>query len=148
VKFLTAVLKTMGVEPEVAGEENDGTILLNITSEAGGFIIGRKGETLEALSKIIEIHATRKKGSHVNVIVDTENYRARREEKLVDQAVTSAKKAAETGKKIRLAPMKTEERKTIHFTLQEDPNVETRSEGSDDNRRVVIFPARGNKAGR
>jgi len=147
VLFLTDVLKTMGVAAEVAGEENEGSILLNITSDAGGFIIGRKGETLEALSKIIEIHATRKKGSHLNVVVDTENYRSRREEKLVDQAITSAKKAIETGKKIRLAPMKTEERKTIHFTLQEDSRVETRSEGSDENRRVVIFPARGNKTG-
>lgn len=147
VLFLTDVLKTMGVEAKIEGEENDGTILLNITSEAGGFIIGRKGETLEALSKIIEIHATRKKGSHVSVIVDTEDYRARREEKLVGQALTSAEKAIETGKKIRLAPMKTEERKIVHFALQENPNVETRSEGRDESRRVVIFPARGSKAG-
>ena len=141
-EFLERILKAMDVEGSVEAEESNGDILMDIKSDSGGLIIGRKGETLEALTKIMEIYATRIKGSFVNVLVDTEDYRNRREVKLKELAISSAEKAIESGKKVKLSPMKTDERKIVHFTLQDNPNVETRSEGRDDNRRIVIFPVR------
>ncbi|MDH5543292.1 MAG: KH domain-containing protein [Nitrospinota bacterium] len=140
--FLERILAAMEIAGSVDAEENNGDIMIDIKSDSGGLIIGRKGETLDAITKIMEIYATRTKGSFMSVIVDTEDYRNRREVKLKELAISSAQKALETGKKVKLSPMKTDERKIIHFTLQDNPAVETRSEGRDDNRRIVIFPVR------
>lgn len=141
--FLEEILTKMGVENAAVAvvEDNDG-VKLEIKSGSGGLIIGRKGDTLEALQMIVEIFANRIKGTRVNLIVDTENYRARRQDKLMGIARQSAKQAVERGGKIYLGPMKSFERKLIHSCLQNNPRVKTASEGEGDRRQVVIIPQR------
>jgi len=139
--YLEEVLAKMGVEnAAVAVVKNDDGVTLNIKSASGGLIIGRKGDTLEALQVIVEIYANRIKGTRVNLIVDTENYRARRQDKLMGIARQSAKKAVERSGKIYLGPMKSFERKLIHSCLQNNPRVKTVSEGEGEKRQVVVIP--------
>ena len=139
--YLEEILEKMGVENASVDvlEKSDG-VTLDIKSGSGGLIIGRKGETLEALQMIVEIFANRIKGTRVSLTVDTENYRARRKDKLMGIARNSAKQAVERGGKIYLGPMKSFERKLIHSCLQNNPHVKTTSEGEGDNRQVVVIP--------
>lgn len=115
-------------------------VTLEVVSNSGGLIIGRNGETLNALQTLMQIYFCRMKKAQVEVIVDTENYRSRRKQKLVDMARKSAKEALKKGRGVRLAPMTVPERRIIHALLKDDPEVETRSEGEGSGRRVVIFP--------
>ena len=141
--YLEEILAKMGVkDAAVSIVENSAGVTLDIKSGSGGLIIGRKGDTLEALQMIVEIFANRIKGTRVNLIVDTENYRARRKDKLMGIARQSAKQAVERGGKIYLGPMKSFERKTIHSCLQNNPSVKTISEGEGDRRQVVVIPQR------
>lgn len=139
--FLADILEKMGIEKAavsvIAGDDG---ITLDIVSDSGGLIIGRKGDTLEALQMLVEIFTNRLKGNRVNLIVDAENYRSRRREKLIDIARQSAKKAVNNGSKVYLGPMKSSERKLIHSCLQNNPRVQTKSEGEGDQRQVVVIP--------
>lgn len=141
--FLEKILSEMDIrDVEVSVKEDNNKIKFEISSRSGGLIIGRRGETLEALQIIMEIYAIRHKGSHVRVEVDTEDYRNRQNDKLVKAARSSAREVAKNNRKVRLQPMKASERKVIHAALQDDPLVKTRSEGNGENRRVVIIPVR------
>jgi spoIIIJ-associated protein len=141
--FLKEILDAMGVESAaVTASVESGIIILNIESGAGGLIIGRGGETLEAFQTILEIYASRVNGGKAKVLVDAENYRARREEKLKEIAERAANDAIAKGKKVFLGSMKASERKLIHTILQDNPKVETRSQGDGDRRQVVVYPVR------
>ncbi len=140
-EFLKKILNGIGVSgAEVKVDERSDITVFDIESSAGGLVIGRKGETLEALQTILEIHATRKKGSRANVMVDTENYRKRQDEKIKQLVVSFSNEAIEKQKKVKLKPMPSSERKAVHALLQDNPKVETQSEGRGENRRVVIIP--------
>lgn len=139
--FLADILEKMGVEKAaVSVIARDDGITLDIVSDSGGLIIGRKGDTLEALQMLVEIFANRLKGDRVNLIVDAENYRSRRREKLINIARQSARKAVNNGSKVYLGPMKSSERKLIHSCLHNNPRVQTKSEGEGDSRQVVVIP--------
>jgi len=143
ITFLETIVAHMGVgDPKVKVDESDNSFAFNIESDSGGFIIGRKGETLEALQTVMELFIIRKKGLRLNVVVDTENYRQRQSEKLKDLAKKLAGDAVAKGKKVFLKPMSSSERKIVHSILQDDSSVETRSEGRGDSRRVAIIPAK------
>ena len=141
--FLEEIVKNIGIENaavKVVPRENG--ITLDIVSDSGGLIIGRKGETLEALQMIMEIYAHRQSGKRVSLVVDTENYRSRRKDKLADIARNSADQAIDKKGKVYLGPMKSSERKYIHSCLQGDKRVNTKSEGEGDRRQVVVIPVR------
>lgn len=141
--FLEEIVKNIGIENatvKVVPKENG--ITLDIVSDSGGLIIGRKGETLEALQMIMEIYAHRQSGKRVSLVVDTENYRSRRKDKLADIARNSANQAVDKNGKVYLGPMKSSERKYIHSCLQTDKRVNTKSEGEGDRRQVVVIPVR------
>lgn len=141
--YLGEILAKMGIESAAVDiVETSDAITLDIKSDSGGLIIGRKGDTLEALQMIVEIFANRIKAARVNLVVDTENYRERRKDKLMGIARQSAKQALERGGKIYLGPMKSFERKLIHSCLQNNPRVKTTSEGEGDRRQVVVIPKR------
>lgn len=141
--FLESILRHMGVEDAVIKADNgNGTLALNIESGAGGLIIGKNGETLEALQTIMEIYASRLHTGRVSLVVDTEDYRQRREQKLREIAEKAAEKAATSGRQVFLGAMKSSERKMIHTFLQDSATVKTRSQGEGDRRQVVVFPAR------
>lgn len=139
--FLEDIVAKMNVKSAVVeilpGDEQ---IILNITGADSGILTGKSGETLEALQTLVEIYAGRLNGAKLPFVVDAENYRAHREDKLRSLAEKSAEKAVTTGRKVFLGPMKPSERKTIHAFLQDNTRVKTHSQGTGDNRQVVIYP--------
>ncbi len=141
--FLLDILEKMGVDDvEVSIIQQENSFTLDIHSAAGGLLIGKRGETLEALQTIIEISASRIKGQRSRIVIDTENYRMRRKEKLTELAHKSAAQALETRRKVPLGQMKASERKIIHTSLKDNLKVKTKSDGVGENRQVIIFPVK------
>ena len=101
-------------------------------------LIGRRGETLDAIQYLTGLVMNRGKQDYKKVMLDTENYREKREEALVRLANRIAQKVVKTGRKVTLEPMNPYERRILHSTLQSHPKVETVSEGEEPYRRVII----------
>ncbi|MDD3920999.1 MAG: protein jag [Eubacteriales bacterium] len=140
--FLKELLRDMGIEAKVAAAEVEDGIRLRIDSDAMGILIGRRGETLDALQYItsLVVNKNRKQEGYVRVTLDTEDYRAKREETLRRLARRQASRVRTTGRPIALEPMNPYERRVLHASLQNNPYVSTHSEGEEPNRRVVITP--------
>lgn len=118
----------------------EGNIVVEITGPDVGGIIGRRGQTLEAIQYLLGRVVSRTAGRRIRVLVDAEGYRARRREALEELAHRTARKVAQTRHATALRPMGPAERRVIHIALSEDPAVETRSEGEEPDRKVVIEP--------
>ena len=108
--------------------------------EALGALIGRKGERLSALQHLVNLMLSKQVGTWTRVLVDVEDYRGRRERQLRDLANRAATRVVETGKMLQLEPMPALERRWVHLTLRDHPNVATQSIGEEPNRRVVLVP--------
>ena len=111
--------------------------------EALGALIGRKGERLSALQHLVNLMLSKEMGAWTRVLVDVEDYRGRRERQLRDLAERAAARVVETGKMLQLEPMPALERRWIHLTLRDNPDVATQSIGEEPNRRVVLVPRAG-----
>ena len=111
--------------------------------EALGALIGRKGERLSALQHLVNLMLSKEMGTWTRVLVDVEDYRGRRERQLRDLAERAAARVVETGKMLQLEPMPALERRWIHLTLRDNPDVATQSIGEEPNRRVVLVPRQG-----
>ncbi|MFC9710501.1 RNA-binding cell elongation regulator Jag/EloR [Paenibacillus sp. NPDC056933] len=136
--FLKEVAAGMGLDVEVhIKKQRDGHIF-NIAGEDLGMIIGRRGQTLDALQYLTNIVANRYSESFVRIVLDAENFRQRRRKTLEDLAERLAGQAIRTGKEVVLEPMPPLERKVIHAKLQNNPQIKTYSKGEEPNRRVVI----------
>lgn len=140
--FLTEVFEKMGVHATPSATESDEAISINISGDSTGVLIGRRGETLDALQYLTSLVVNKDAEQHKRVMLDTENYRAKREETLTRLANRLAAKVIKTGKRVALEPMNPYERRILHATLQNNPKVETLSEGEEPNRRVIIVKAR------
>ena len=137
--FLSGLLERIGVSGFVDGEvTEEGTVALNITGENMGVVIGRRGDTLDALQYITYIVVNRTEKEHVRVTVDTENYRKKREESLEALARKVAGRVLKYKKNVTLEPMNANERRVIHSTLQGMRGITTYSMGNEPNRRVVV----------
>ena len=141
-KFLQELLGKMQLEGTVKAYVNDEGVFLNIESETDGLLIGRRGETLDALQYITSLYVNkgRKDSNYIRVSIDTEGYRARREESLRKLARSKALQAYRSGRAIEMEPMNPYERRILHSALQDFRGVSTHSEGEEPNRRVVITP--------
>ena len=141
-KFLQELLGKMGVNGTVSAFENDEGIKLKIDSDTDGLLIGRRGETLDALQYIVSLYENkdRKENGYRRISIDTEGYRARREDTLRRLARRNALKVAKTGRSFAMEPMNPYERRVIHSALQSFRGVTTHSEGEEPNRRVIITP--------
>lgn len=137
-EFLTGLFKLMGTPAAAEVKENDGTVNIEITGDSTGVLIGRRGETLDALQYLTGLVVNKDKNEYKRVSIDTENYRKKREETLIKLANRIAGKVVKTGKRVVLEPMNPYERRVLHATLQNHPKVETVSEGEEPYRRVVI----------
>ena len=111
--------------------------------DALGALIGRKGERLTALQHIVNLMLSRRMGTWTRVLVDVEDYRGRRERQLIEVATRAAERVRETGQMLQLEPMPALERRWIHLTLRDNPDVATQSIGEEPNRRVVLVPRAG-----
>lgn len=116
----------------------DYTILIDITGQAAGLLIGYRGESLNAMQTILSTIANRNFNEKIKLILDIENYREKRAKILEELAEKVSKTVLKNGKSITLEPMSAYERKIIHTKLQDNTKVETYSIGEGDNRRVVI----------
>lgn len=121
-------------------EGDEGELILDITGDDLGVLIGRYGRTLDALQFIVSSIDFKKLGFRYPVVVDVEGYKSRQREKIESIARSSARKAASQDRDIALRPMNPYERRIVHITLKDDPRVETESEGEGPERHVVIKP--------
>ncbi len=137
--FLKEMTRLMGVEVNVAvGNDQDGNVFVQMNGDTLGILIGRRGETLDALQYLTSLKVNRGQEGYTRVTLDTENYRAKREDTLVRLANRMANRAVKTGRRVSLEPMNPYERRIIHSALQPNENVDTHSEGEEPNRHVVI----------
>jgi spoIIIJ-associated protein len=149
---LAAILRTVvgylepdcSVEPAPGGEP--GTLTLTVDGASSGLVIGRRGQTLDALEYLINRIASRRPGGEgLRIRIDVERYRERRQESLEQLARRLAAKAKESGRIVTLNPLSPRDRRIVHLILEPDPGVSTRSEGDGHFRKVLIVPegARG-----
>ncbi len=137
--FLAELTKLMGVDVTIQmGTDAEGNVYGYINGDTLGILIGRRGETLDALQYLTSLKINRGRDSYTRVTLDTENYRAKREDTLIRLANRMANRALRTGRKVSLEPMNPYERRIIHFALQQNEGVTTHSEGDEPNRHVVI----------
>ena len=138
-EFLAELTKLMGVDVTIdMGTDAEGNVYGYMQGDTLGILIGRRGETLDALQYLTSLKVNRGKDSYTRVTLDTENYRAKREDTLIRLANRMANRALRTGRKVSLEPMNPYERRIIHFALQQNEGVTTHSEGDEPNRHVVI----------
>lgn len=121
-------------------EGDEGELILNITGDDLAIMIGRHGKTLEALQFVVSAITTHMIGYRYPVIIDVEDYKSRQRVKLESIARSSANKAVNQNRNIKLRPMSPYERRIVHIALRDDTRVETASEGEGSARHVVIFP--------
>lgn len=138
VEFLTVVTKEMGFDIEVTCQENEQYLLFTLTGDNLGNIIGRRGETLDALQYLANLVVYRQGGERKRIILDAEGYRRRREKTLNNLADRLAERVKRSGRPVVLEPMNPQERRVIHTALQNDSEVQTLSEGDEPYRKVVI----------
>lgn len=138
-RFVTEVARTMGLDITIARQDSkDGLILALSGSGDLGMLIGRRGQTLDALQYLVNIVANRYSDSHLRIILDAEDFRERRRKTLEDLSDRLAGHVIRTRKEVVLEPMSPQERKIIHAQLQNHTKVKTISKGDEPNRRVVI----------
>jgi spoIIIJ-associated protein len=141
-EFVAGLLQRMGMDAEVDRGVVEGVMYVDILggqdSEGMGLLIGRHGQTLDALQEVVRSAVQRKTQSRCRVLVDVEDYRKRRRTQLAEKAKGVAKRVRRTGRQERLEPMNAYERKIVHDAAGEVGGVETSSEGEDPDRRVVI----------
>ena len=137
-EFITKVCQAMGVNANAQTSKDGEHWHIDITGPELGILIGRRGDTLDALQYLTNLAVARKLSERVRLIVDVEGYRLRREETLVRLAKRLSEKVKRTGIRVFLEPMNPHERRIIHTTLQDEAKISTFSEGDDHNRHVVI----------
>lgn len=138
-EFLQQLTELMGVHVSVAvATDEEGNVRVNMEGDTLGILIGRRGETLDALQYLTSLLVNKGQNNYTRVTLDTEGYRAKREEALVRLANRMANRCQKTGRKVSLEPMNPYERRILHSALQEHPAVTTHSEGEEPNRHVVI----------
>ncbi len=120
-------------------EEDGPPLVLDIRGDDLGVLIGRRGETLSSLQYITRLIVSQKISGNVNLVVDVESYKARREQQLRQLAQRMAERVASTRKPIALEPMPPSERRIVHLTLRDHPVVTTESVGRDEDRKVTII---------
>jgi spoIIIJ-associated protein len=137
--FLTGLLDRMGVNAEMdISPRDNGGINVNLTGPAMGAIIGRRGETLDAIQHLTNYVVNKDSEKHLHISVDAEAYRSKREESLTHLAEKMAEKAIKYKRSMALEPMNSYERHVIHTALQNYEGVTTSSTGVEPNRRVVV----------
>jgi len=139
-EILEELLKGMEIDAGVSAKEIEDYISLEITTPDSALVIGRQGKTLGALQYLVNLIINKESEERIKVILDTEGYRERRKARLIELATRLAQRAKEENTEVFLEPMNPYERRIIHTTLAEDPDVETESVGEGMERQVVIMP--------
>ena len=144
-QVLQGILDRIPVEAQVEAGTANGAVYLDIKGDGSGLLIGKKGQTLDALQFLVNkiVNKANPPGAKVEVVVDTENYRVRKRENLRETALRTSEKAKRTLKPVSLNPMPAHERRIVHLILAEDREVYTKSYGEGALRRIIVYPRRG-----
>ena len=139
--YLVSLFKAMDIETEISidYDEDNSNMNINLEGSEMGILIGKRGQTLDALQYLISLFVNKESESYIRVKLDTENYRARRKDTLENLAKNIAFKVKRGRRSITLEPMNPYERRIIHSALQNDKYVATRSEGEEPYRKVVVY---------
>jgi spoIIIJ-associated protein len=142
---LEGILQRMSVDAQVHATLKGNAIYLDMIGDGSGILIGKKGQTLDALQFLVNkiVNKNNPAGSKIEVIVDTENYRVRKTENLREMAMKMSEKAKKTLKPVSLNPMPPNERRIVHLILAEEREVYTKSYGEGPLRRIIVYPRRG-----
>ncbi|MEE1342783.1 MAG: RNA-binding cell elongation regulator Jag/EloR [Lachnospiraceae bacterium] len=140
-KFCDELFGAMKIDTkvEITFYDNNNSMNIDLSGEEMGILIGKRGQTLDALQYIINLYVNKESNTHIKLRLDTENYRARRRETLENLAKNIAYKVRKTKKPVTLEPMSPYERRIIHSAIQNDPYVYTKSEGEEPYRKVVVL---------
>ena len=136
--YLEELFEKMGVEAGATVTVAEETINAELSGERLGVLIGKRGETLDAIRYLLSLHIGRLYENKYKIVVDTEGYLAKREESLQKLAISTAHKVKKTRRKMALRPMNSYERRIVHSALQDDPYVKTISEGEEPYRKVIV----------
>ncbi len=137
---LEEILAFFGLNVSARVRLEESTIHLSVDTDSSGRLIGRHGETLDALQQLINSLVRAHTTEHVYISLDIADYKKGRAEQLTLDAQADARKAVETGQPVRLRPMNAAERRVVHMAIADMPEVETESEGDGRERRVIIKP--------
>lgn len=137
--FLNDVLTSMGITAEIEIKEEKDTLNINLSGSKMGLVIGYRGETLDSLQYLVSLVINKDHNlPYKRVVLDTENYRSKREETLIRVAQKTAYKVRKSGRPYKLEPMNPYERRIIHSALQNYNDINTYSEGEEPFRRIVV----------
>lgn len=142
-EFIFSICQAIDIKADIQVSKSGEHWHINISGPELGLLIGRRGDTLDALQYLTNLAVAKKLSERVRIVVDVEGYRLRREETLIRLAKRLSDKVKRTGTRIVLEPMNPHERRIIHTSLQDETRISTFSEGDDPNRRVVIALKRG-----
>ena len=138
-----SLIGAMGFRGTVSTREEGGVVIVSVSGADLAPLIGRRGQTLEALDLLVNLIVAHRKGQRVPVVVDVERYRERRRESLQDLAWRFADRVRRSGRPVTLKPMSAAERRIVHTTLAGEPSIATHSEGEGAERHIVITPRVG-----
>ncbi len=141
-EFLSGILERMGITARIAGRETPDGLILTIEGDSDGLVIGRNGQTLDALQYIVNRYMQRDQNRRIRVILDSEGYRKKREQAIRRIAQAIAKKVRRTGRPVAAQPMDSGERRLFHLALKEDRELRTESRGEGDKRKVIVYPVK------
>ncbi|MCQ2559996.1 MAG: protein jag [Clostridia bacterium] len=140
--FLNQILEAMEIEAEIVLNETEDCVNINLNGADLGILIGRRGDTMDALQYLISLAVNRGQEVRKKIFLDIEDYRAKREITLQNLAMKLADKAVLRGRNVVLEPMSSLERRVIHTALQSRNDVATFSEGEEPYRKIIITPKR------
>ena len=145
-EYIKEILVALGhPDAEVSYTQKDGMIVLQLSGEEMGAVVGRRGDNLDAMQYLASLVANKSEGSYVRVVLDVDDYRSKREASLRAYARKTASQVVKTGRSITLEPMNPYERRIVHSTVQTVNGATSKSIGSEPNRKVVISPIEGAK---
>lgn len=142
VEFLSDVFSKMNLDVKIDCEEKGDELSINLSGDQMGILIGRRGETLDALQYLTRLVINKGENDYLRVTLDTENYRSKREQTLIKLADKLASKVLRTKRSVALEPMNPFERKIIHAALQGNKNLNTYSVGEEPHRKIIIAYAK------
>jgi len=140
--LLDGILQRMDFQCPIEIEDTPDTVILNVQGDGSGLLIGKRGQNLDAIQYIINKALSKVTENRKAVIIDTEEYRKRREDSLIGLAEKLAGKVKKTKKPITVSHLNAHDRRIIHLALQNDTSLVTRSRGEGNYRKIVIMPAR------
>jgi len=137
--YLADVLRAMELDATIEqSTDEDDNVVFHVSGRDLGTLIGRRGQTLDAMQALVNVYANRVSDGHWRIVLDAERFRERRKKTLQDLSLRLANQVIRTKKEVVLEPMSPNERRIIHYQLQNHPKVKTYSKGEEPNRRIVI----------